>query len=150
MIFFTRELHEGYQDDSGWTRLAAMQYGRNFKLYKRYFRLIQPFLPASAIRFSTFGFHDCEIIERGWREQKLHVILDTAGAIMPLPKRYAHITFTGVRRCPARLPRKKEWWHSDEFHLGSRSKFCLHVMFTKTDVEIPADEIRLRFQHEKS
>ncbi len=98
MIFFTRELHEGYQDDSGWTRLAAMKYGRNFKIYKR----------------------------------------------------YAHITFTGVRRCPARLPRKKEWWHSDEFHLGSRSKFCLHVMFSKTDVEIPADEIRLRFENEKS
>jgi hypothetical protein len=150
MIFFTRELHEGYQDDSGWTRLAAVTYSRNFKLYKKYLRLIQPFLPASAIRFSTFSFHDCEVIERDWREQRLHLVLDTAGATMPLPKRYAHITFTGVRRCPPRLPGKEEWWHSDEFHLGSRSKFCLHVMFTKTDVEIPADEIRLKFQNEKS
>ena len=150
MIFFTRELHEGYQDDSGWTRLAAVKYSRNFKLYKKYFRIIRPFLPSSAIRFSKFGFHDCEVIWRDWREQKLHLILDTAGAIMPLPRRYAHITIIGVRRCPARLPRKKEWWHSDEFHLGSRSKFCLHVMFTKTDVEIPADEIRLAFNDKGS
>lgn len=150
MIFFTRELHEGYQEGSGWTRLATMRYGRNFKLYKKYFRLIRPFLPLSAIRFSTFGFHDCEVIECDWRAQKLHLILDTAGAIIRLPKRYAHITFTGVRRCPERLPSKKEWWLSTEFHLGSQSKFCLHVMFTNTDVEIPADEVRLRFHDENS
>ena len=150
MIFFTRELHEGYQDDSGWTRSATMKYSRNFKVYGKYFRLISPFLPSSAIRFSKFGFHDSEVVARHWKDEKLRLILDTAGAIFPLPRRYAHITFTGVRVCPSQLPRKKEWWRSDEFHLGSRSKFCLHVMFTKTDVEIPADQIRLTFKDKRS
>ena len=146
MIFFTRELHEGYQDRSGWTRTASIKYERNFKLYKSYFRLIRPFLPKSAIRFSKFGFHDCEIVNRHWRQGSLFFVLDTAGGMTSFPKRYAHLTFTGVQRSPARLPRKKEWWHSDEFHLGSRTKFCLHIMFTSTDIEIPADEIRLRFE----
>jgi len=150
MISFTRELHEGYQDDSGWTRSATMKYSRNFKLYRKYFRLIRPFLPSSAIQFSKLGFHDSEVVARDWKNQKLLFILDTAGAIFPLARRYAHITFTGVRVCPVRLPRKKEWWHSDEFHLGSRSKFCLHVMFTNTDLEIPADAIRLTFKDKSS
>ena len=150
MIFFTRELHEGYQDDSGWTRRATIKYGRNFELYKKYFRLVRPFLPLSAIRFSEFDFHDCEIVECYWRARKFYMVLDTAGALDPFPKRYAHITFTSVHRCPSPLPRKREWWHSSEFHLGSRSKFCLHLMFTQTDLEIPADEIRLRFKNEKS
>jgi hypothetical protein len=50
MIFFTRELHEGFQDESGWTRSASEKYTRNYKLYKKYFRLIRPFLPSSSIR----------------------------------------------------------------------------------------------------
>ena len=150
MIFFTRELHEGFQDDSGWTSISAKKGARNFRVYKKYFRLIRPFLPRSAIRFSEFCFHDCEIVECYWREQKMYLILDTAGAVCPLPGRYAYITFSGVRQKPKSMPRKKEWWDSNEFHLGSRSKFCLHVMFTKTDMEIPADEIRLRFKNKKS
>jgi len=81
MIFFTRELHEGYQDNSGWTRSATMKYSRNFRLYKKYFGLIRPFLPSSAIRFSKFGFQDREVVARDWKDQKLRLILDTAGAM---------------------------------------------------------------------
>jgi hypothetical protein len=102
MIFFTRELHGGFQDESGWTRSASEKYTRNYKLYKKYFRLIRPFLSSSAIRFSQFGFHDSEVVARDWKDQKLHLILDTAGVLYPLPRRYAHVTFTGVRSpCPA-------------------------------------------------
>ena len=117
MIFFTRELHEGYQDDSGWTRSATVKYSRNFKLYRKYFRLIRPFLPLSAIRFSKFGFHDSEVVARDWKDQKLRLILDTAGAISLTPA-LSRITFAGVRACPSQLPRKKEWWHSGEFSPG--------------------------------
>jgi hypothetical protein len=148
MLFFTRELFEGFQPDSGWERSATIKVNRNSKLYKKYFRLIRPFLPKSAIRFEQFGFHDSEVIERMWKDEKLFLLLDTAGTFLPLPKRYAHLTFTGVRRCPPQLPKKKEWWNWDEFHLGSRTKFSLHVMFTRSEIEIPADDIRLRFKND--
>jgi hypothetical protein len=146
MLFFTRELYDGCQDESGWTRTARSKIEHNCKLYKRYFRLIRPFLPPSAVAFDKFGFHDAQIVERNWRDQKLILILDTARTFFIFPKRYAHITFTGVRHSPSPLPKKKDWWIWDEFHLGSRTKFSLHVMFTKTEIQIPADDIRLRFK----
>lgn len=146
MIFFTRELYDGSQDESGWTRTACSKIQRNSKLYKKYFRVIRPFLPPSAIRFEEFSFHDAQIVKRGCRDQKLFLVLDTAGTFFVFPKRYAHITFTDVRRCPSPLPEKKDWWIWDEFHLGGRSKFSLHVMFTKSEIEIPANEIKLRFK----
>jgi hypothetical protein len=148
MIFFTRELHEGYQENSGWTRTATARLNRNMKLYEKYFRMIQPFLPSSAVRFASYSFHDSEVFAYRWAESagKLYLELDTAGTIYPLPKRFAYLTFTGVRTKPPRLPRKKEWWNMSEFHLGSRTRFCLHVMFTDTDVEIAADDVRIRFQ----
>ena len=70
---------------------------------------------------------------------------------MPFSERYVHITFTAVRKRPLHLPSKKEWWNWEEFHLGGgRSKFCLHVLFTDTTVEISADEISLRFSNQIS
>jgi hypothetical protein len=78
------------------------------------------------------------------------VVLDTYGVSVPLPGRYAHITFRGVPHSPSQVPRKKEWWLHSECHLGSRSNFCLHVMFTGTDVEIAADEVKFAFKDEKS
>jgi hypothetical protein len=149
MIFFTRELYKGYQEKSGWTRTATTKANRNFKLYQKYFRLIRPFLPDSAIRFSTLGFHDSELVAWRYRGGKLQIVLDTSGVFAPLPARYAHVTFQGARQRPHH-PRKKEWWLYSEFHLGSRSNFRLHVMFTATDVVIAADEVRLRFKNEKS
>jgi Protein of unknown function (DUF4085) len=150
MLFFTRELYEGYQEKSGWTRTATTKANRNFKLYEKYFRLIRPFLTDSAIRFSKFSFHDSELVSWNCRDGRLRLVLDTFGVSVPLPERYAHVTFQGVRQCPSHIPRKKEWWLYSEFHLGSRSNFCLHVMFTKTDVKIAADEIRVRFKNERS
>ena len=150
MIFFTRELYEGYQDKSGWTRMASRKAGRNLKLYDKYRRLIRPFLPDSAIRFSSLGFHDSELVAWDCPGGRLQLVLDTAGVFVPFRRRYAHVTFLGMQRCPPQVPHKKEWWLYSEFHLGSRTNFCLHVMFTETDVEIAANEIRLRFKNEKS
>jgi hypothetical protein len=144
MIFFTREIHEGYQDKSGWTRTATTKAKRNHLLYKKYFRLIQPFLPASALAFSKLPLHDCELLGCHWQKGKLSMALDTAGAFTRFPRRYLKVTFSGVREKPKRLPRKGEWWYADEFHLGSRTKFVLHVSFTSTDIEIPADEIKFK------
>src|SRR3954465_15060412 len=149
MIFFTRALYDGYQEESGWTRTATAKTNRNAKLYQKYFRLIRPFLAESAIEFSKVSFHDSEVVAWKCRGGKLELVLDTFGACIPLPRRYAHITFQGVRQCPSPIPRKKEWWLYSEFHLGSRSNFCLHVMFTETDVKIAADEIAVRFKDKK-
>jgi len=149
MLFFTRELYDGSQEESGWMRTSRSKVERNCKLYKKYFRLIRPFLPYSTVAFDKFSFHDAQIVARSWRDQKLCLTLDTAGAFHAFPKRYAHITFTGVRHSPSPLPRNKDWWIWDEFHLGSRTKFSLHVMFTETEIEIPAEEIRLRFKSNK-
>src|SRR5437868_11574169 len=101
MIFFTRELYQGYQEKSGWTRSATVKTNRNSKLYQRYFRLIRPFLPDSAIKFSKLSFHDSELLTWNCHAGKLWVVLDTYGVSVPLPGRYAHITFRGVPHCPS-------------------------------------------------
>jgi hypothetical protein len=108
MIFFTREIHEGYQDNSGWTRTATAKAKRNQLLYKKYFRLIQPFLPSTALAFSKLPLHDCELLGCHWQKGKLSMVLDTTGAFTPFARRYLSLGFTGVREKPRRLPRKGE------------------------------------------
>jgi len=146
MIFYTRELHEGVQDSSGWTRKATIKFHRNIKLYREYFRLIAPYLPKSALQFATFNFHDAELIKVRLEKDRLSFILDTAGCFKAFPDRYAYITFSGVHKLPKPLPKKNEWWVYDEFHLAGRNKFCFHLMFTETDIQISADEISLKFR----
>ena len=50
-----------------------------------------------------------------------------------------------ITRLPILGPSKLE-----ALPVSGRSRFCLHVMFTQTDVEISADEIKLRFTDKKS
>lgn len=42
---------------------------------------------------------------------------------------------------PGRL--RGQWWLYDEAHLSSHSRFSLHVMFDKSDVEIDADALEI-------
>ena len=56
MIFYTRELFKGYQDDSGWTRKATANLNRNIIVYKEYFNIISRFLPESVIQFNGMIF----------------------------------------------------------------------------------------------
>jgi hypothetical protein len=42
MIFFTRALQDGIQEESGWTRRACATFARNQKLYAAYVKLITP------------------------------------------------------------------------------------------------------------
>jgi hypothetical protein len=87
MIFFTREIYEDYQERSGWTRIASRRANRNFKLYEKYFRVIRPFLPDSAVRFAKVSLHDSELAAWRYRGGRLHLVLDTSGVVVPLPGR---------------------------------------------------------------
>ena len=144
MIFFPRDLQEGIQDSSGWTRKATRKFNRNLRLYKKYFSLIRPHLPASAIAFSKYSFHDSEVANVQWEAGKLFLILDTEHEEMPFPERYVHLIFASVIKRPKILPKKREWWNLEELHLGTRINFCLHVLFTNSEMEIAADEVRIK------
>jgi len=67
MVFFPRDLQDGIQDSSGWTRKATRKFNRNIRLYEKYLSLIRPHLPASAIAFIKYSFHDCEVAKIRWK-----------------------------------------------------------------------------------
>ena len=61
MIFFTRTLQDGIQDDSGWSRRAERTWHRNRQIYKTCFDAISPILPRSVVRLCRETLHDAVI-----------------------------------------------------------------------------------------
>lgn len=142
MVFFTRELYEGVQDSSGWSRRATREWDRRSEVYDRYLEVISPFLPTTVRQFSTNWLHDAEVRSASFRSGELVLVLDTSAALGqyrgPRPLR---LTFCGVhgRVRTARL--LNQTWLYQETHLRSNGRFSLHVLFDTEELEFEANEL---------
>jgi hypothetical protein len=143
MVFFTRELQDGVQDDSGWTRRAGREWKRRAEIYRRYFAAITPMLPPAVVRLCRETLHDAVVESVEQNSGTLTLVMDAKGALGGFRGRRVRLVFRGVRR---RVPTRGlvgRWWLYQEPHLCSRARFSLHVLFHQGEIEIEADELSI-------
>jgi hypothetical protein len=143
MIFFTRELYQGVQPNSGWERRATREWHRAADDYQRYYEVISPRLPATVRRLCGDGLHDSVVRSASHRAGELILVLDLANALSGFRGRVVQLTFRGV---PGRIRTSHlvgQWWLYEEAHLRPVGRFSLHVLFDKDELEIDAEELLL-------
>jgi hypothetical protein len=144
MIFFTRELYQGIQSDSGWERRATREWARASDDYARYLEVISPRLPASVRRLCDDGLHDGVIVSAAHNSGELVLVVNTANALSRFRGRPLRLTFRGV---PGRISTSHligRWWLYEEAHLRSGGRFSLHVFLDTGELEIDANELVIR------
>lgn len=141
MIFFTRELQDGVQHNSGWERRAMREWDQAAEDSRRYYEVISPRLPASLRRLCGNGLHDSVVRSASHRDGQLILVLDLANALSGFRGRVVQLTFRGVpgRIRPSHLV--GQWWLYEEAHLRPNGRFGLHVLFDTEELEIDADEL---------
>ena len=144
MVFFTRQLYDGMQPESGWERRAEREWTRRLKTYRRYEAVIAPLLPTSVVRLSRETLHDAVVQSVEQSTGSLTFDLDARRALGGFGGRRVRLSFTGVRRRIRTRGLVGHWWLYEEAHLSSRAKFALHVLFDTTELEIEAEELRIR------
>ena len=143
MIFFTRELYQGYQPGSGRERRSMNEWERNNEIYLAYRHIISPLLPRNILRVADGGLHDSVITHAAQRDGIFTMTLDTSGSFSRFRPRPVRLTFKGVKRKNAIRGLVGQWWLYDEVHLSSRAKFNLQVMLTDSELEFDADDVKI-------
>jgi len=144
MVFYTRQLQDGIQDDSGWARRAGREWRRRDKIYRRYVAAITPMLPASVVRLCREGLHDAVVESVEQDAGTLILVMDARDALGVFRGYRVRLVFRGLRR---RIPTRGwvgRWWLYEEPHLCSRTRFALHVLFDHGETESEADELRIQ------
>ena len=78
------------------------------------------------------------------RSGKLVLILNARPCATGSYRGYrVRLTFDGVRRRLRTRSLVGQWWLYREVHLCRRSKFCLHLLFTKSELELEANELSI-------
>ena len=144
MIFFTRTLQDGVQDDSGWTRRAIRIWYRNQRIYQTCFAAISPLLPRSVVRLCKASLHDAVIESIEQQPGTLIFVIDAWGTDGGLAKRRIQLTFTGVRHRITTRGLVGEWWLYEEAYLSSHTSFALHVLLTTSEFEIEANGLDIK------
>jgi hypothetical protein len=143
MIFFTRELFQGYQPGSGRERRAMREWDRNNEIYLAYRHIIAPLLPRAVVRLTGDGLHDSVITHVAQRDGIFAMTLDTSGSFSRFRPRPVRLTFKGVKRKFAIRGLVGQWWLYDEVHLSSRAKFNLQVMLTDSELDFDVDDVKI-------
>ena len=144
MVFFTRELQNGVQEDSGWTRRASREWMRRSEIYRRYFETITPMLPTSVVRLCRETLHDAVVESAKQEANTFTMVMDARRALGGFRGRRVRLVFNGIKR---RIPTRGlvgGWWLYEEPHLCSRTRFALHVLFHQGELEIEADKLTIQ------
>lgn len=144
MIFFTRQLQDGVQDDSGWTRRAGQEWKRRAEIYRRYLAVIAPLLPSSVRRLCRETLHDAVVTSAKQHRGKIILVMDARGALGGFRGYRVRLTFSGAKRPIRTRGLVGNWWLYEEAHLSSRARFALHVLFHRGELEIEADELSIQ------
>jgi hypothetical protein len=142
MIFFTRALQDGIQEESGWTRRACATFARNQKLYAAYVKLITPLLPRSIVRVCREGLHDAQI--ESVSQHRIRFVMDARSSLGGFRGRRLQLTFEGVLRRIATRGLVGEWWLYEEVHLSSHAAFSLHALCSTREFEIEANHLTIQ------
>ena len=144
MIFFTRQLYRGVQPKSGWEPRAQREWRRRLKVCIRYETVIRLLLPSSVAQFLRKSLHDAAVESVTQRSRNLALVLDARPCASGSYRGYrVRLTFSGVRRRIRTRGLVGQWLLYREVHLCSRAKFSLHLLLTKSELEIDADELSI-------
>jgi hypothetical protein len=143
MLFFTRELYEGYQPNSGWERRALNEWDRRVNRYEQYSAAIAPMLPSPVLKLCKHTLHDGIVHEVKRTGDEISLTADATNALGGFRRRIVTLIFRGVANRPRMTGLIGQWWLYEEAHLTSRSRFSLHVLFDRSEMEIEADELQI-------
>jgi hypothetical protein len=143
MIFFTRNLQEELQRESDWQK-TSRRWKRYAQIYDNYLAAIAPLLPNSVKRLCHNSLHDAEVVTAQQKAGVLTLVMDTSNALSRFRGHCVHLRFHGVKKHVPLRGLAGQWWLYEEAHLCSRSRFSLHVLFHKSEVEIEADELLIQ------
>jgi hypothetical protein len=146
MIFFTRKLYQNIQTSSERKlRLALNEWKRRYKIRCQYDKVIKPLLPKSIVELLKKSLHDAEVESISQKFEKIVLVMDArpcaSGSYRGSRFR---LTFHGVKRRIQTKGLIRQWWLYSEIHLSSRAKFNLHILFTKSEMEIEADKFSIK------
>jgi hypothetical protein len=144
MVFFTRQLYDGMQPKSGWERKAEREWMRRCEIARRYEVVIASLLPAPVVRLSRETLHDAVVESVDQRDGNLTFVMDARRASGGFAGRRIRLEFSGVHRRIRTRGLRGQWWLYEEAHLCSRAQFALHVLFDSAEIEVEADELRIR------
>jgi len=144
MIFFTRELQDGIQHNSGWERKAMREWDKRIKFYRRYQGLIGPLIPANVRRLCRESLHDAVVVSVAQRGDVVTFVMDARGSFGGWRGYHVRLIFAGVRSRIRTRGLVRQWWVYNEVHLSSRAKFALHVLFDTDEMEIEADGLSIK------
>ena len=144
MVFFTRELYEGVQPNSGWERRAENEWRRRRQTYTRYAEVVLPLLPAAVRRLCRASLHDVVVLAATAGGGEVTLVVDATNALGGFEGRQVVLTFRGVRGRPAVARLVGDWWLYEEAHLTPRARFGLQVLFHRSELEVEADELDIR------
>lgn len=144
MIFFTRELQDGLQHNSGWERKAMREWDKRIKFYRRYERLVGPLIPANVRRLCRKSLHDAVVVSAAQRGDVVTFVMDARGSFGGWRGHHVRLIFSGVRSRVRTRGLAEQWWIYNEVHLSSRAKFALHVLFDTDEIEIEADGLSIK------
>jgi hypothetical protein len=141
VIFFTRELYDGIQPNSGWERRAEREWSRAADTYRQYLEVISPRLPASVRQLCGSGLHDGVIRSGAFRPGELELVIDLTNALSTFGRRAVRLTFRGVSGRIGTKPLVGRWWLYEEGHLRPRGRFEVRVLFDDGELAVEADEL---------
>lgn len=144
MVFFTRQLYDGVQDCSGWTRKAENEWRRRARLYQAYLDLVAPMFPKAVVGLAENSLHDAVVESLAQNTGTLSLIMDAGGTAGPFSGRRVQLTFGGMKRPVSTRRLVGQWWFYEELHFSSRARFSLHVLFDTSELQIEADEVSIR------
>ena len=146
-FFFTRQLQDGVQDDSGWTRRAGREWKRRAEIYRRYVATIAPMIPQAVLRLCRETLHDAVVESVEQTSGILTLVMDARGALGGFRGQRVRLQFTGVRGKINTRGLVGRWWLYQEPHLCSRARFSLHVLFDRGEIEIEADNLSMGYSN---
>src|SRR4030095_9295400 len=114
MIFFTRDLHLGYQPKSGRVRESMREWDRNREIYLAYRHIISPLLPRRILQVADGSLPDAVVIRAAQSKHTLEITLDTSGSFSRFRPSPIRLRFTDLR---VRIPIRGligQWWLYDE------------------------------------
>ena len=144
MIFFTRDLYDGYQPGSKWQRRAMRIWDRNIRIYRQYLKVIKPLLPTNIVKWEDISLHDCRVCDAIRNKTQIQFVLDTENAIGLAPDYTVLICFKGVKNKVGLTGLRGAWWLYDEVHLSHISRFAYHIFLDRKDLEVYADDFSLK------
>ena len=143
MKYFTRTLYNAIQDDPDLPSVieAETKWDNTVDAYDKHLCNLKPLLPKSMQQLCETSFHDGIIESYTQVSDEVQIKIDGCGCWGPGGA--LELVFSGVKSIKGIEDTIDDWWLYEEVHPSDEAGFEYHVLLTKSELIIAADEIKL-------